>query len=114
MYLFSNILGVFVFDEKFSLVDEMPFNNLEGNKKKDAIIRQIQNKHKNLKEPDGEAIKKILFYFKNKKFFVDFCNKNLQLTKSYVKNSVGSDVLLMQSINLIGELDKAINLLARR
>ena len=114
MYLFSNILGVFVFDEKFSLVDEMPFNNLKDNKKKDAIIRQIQNKHKNLKEPDGEAIKKILFYFKNKKFFVDFCNKNLQLTKLEMKNSVISDVLLIQSINLIGELDKAINLLARR
>ncbi len=114
MYLFSNILGVFVFDDKFKVVDEILFKDLEDNKKKDAIIQQIQNKHKNLKEPDEEAIKKILYHFKNRKFFTDFRNKNLQLAKLDVKNSVIDDVLIIQAINSVDELDKAINILAKR
>ena len=114
MYIFSNIIGIFVFDDKFKVVDEILFKDFEDYQKKDKSIQQIQNKHKNLKEPDGEAIKKILFYFKNKKFFGNFYNKNLQLAKLDVKNSVIDDVLIIQAINTIDELDKAINILAKR
>lgn len=114
MYIFSNIIGIFVFDDKFKIVDEILFKDFEDYQKKDKFIQQIQNKHKNLKELDDEAIKKILFYFKNKKFFFDFRNKNLQLAKLDVKNSVIDDVLIIQAINTIVELDKAINILAKR
>lgn len=114
MYLFSNILGIFVFDEKIDVADEILLKETEDCHDKEKLIEQVKSRHKNLKEPDQNITKKILLHFKNRKFFDDFYNKNLQLTKSYVKNSVSSDVLLMQCINLIDDLDKAINLLAKR
>jgi len=114
MYLFSNILGVFVFDDKFNVVDEILFKDLEDYQKKEEFIRKIRNKHKNINEPDKETLKKILLYFKSSKFFDDFYNKNLKLTKFDVKNSVGNDTLLIQAVKSIDELDKVLNSLAKR
>mgnify|MGYP001586919297 CR=1 FL=1 len=114
MYLFSNILGIFVFDEQFNLVDEALFDRLENYRSKEKSIEKIKNKHKDLKEPDIYSLRKILLYFKNKKYNHDFYGKNLELTKNDVKNSVNDDTLIMQSINAIEELDKAANLLAKR
>lgn len=114
MHLFSNILGVFVFSEKFEVVDKILFNNLEDYSNKENFIKKIRNKYQNLKEPDEGSLTKILLYFKKNEFFNDFYNKNLQLTKSGVKNSVTEDTLIIQSINLIEELDKVINLLVKR
>ncbi len=114
MYLFSNILGVFVFDEQFNVVDEILFKNLEDYKNKEKFIVKIQSKHENIKELDDYALKRILSYFKNKNFFQEFHRLNIELTKSDIKNSVTSDILIAQSINLVDELDKAINLLVKR
>ena len=114
MYLFSNILGVFIFDEKFNVVDKVLFNSLEDYKNKDKFIEQIKNQHKNLQEPNEEIIRKILLHFKNKQFFDDFYKKNLELTKIDLKNSVSNDILLMQALNSVEEIGKSINLLIKR
>ena len=114
MYLFSNILGVFVFDESFNIIDELLFENSADAEAKESLIQKLRHSHKNLKEPDKEELRKILINFKNSRFFGDFYSKNLQLTKLAVKNSVNEDVLIIQSIKSIDELDKAINLLAKR
>lgn len=114
MYIFSNIIGVFVFDEKIGLADEILFRGVEEYQNREKIIEKLRARHKNLEEPDENALKKILLHFKSKKFFGDFRDKNLELTKLHVKNSVSDDVLLMQSINLIDDLDNAINLLVKR
>lgn len=114
MYLFSNIIGVFVFDEQFNVVDKILFEGLEDYQNRSKFIEKLKNRHENAEEPTQEALSKILLYFKNKEFFSGFYNKNLQLTKLNVKNSVGNDILLIQSINSVDELDKAINILAKR
>src|SRR3989338_9327238 len=114
MYLFSNILGVFVFDESFNIIDELLFENSADAEAKESLIQKLRHSHKNLKEPDKEELRKILINFKNSRFFSGFYSKNLQLTKLAVKNSVNEDVLIIQSIKSIDELDKAINLLAKR
>jgi len=114
MYLFSNVLGIFVFDEKFEVVHKILFDNLEDYQNKENFIEQIRNKYKNLKEPDEEIVRKLLLYFKHNKFFNDFYDKNLQLTKYDIKNSVNNDILIAQAINSVEELDKAINLLVKR
>jgi nucleolar protein 56 len=114
MYLFSSILGIFVFDGNLNVVDEILFSTADDSKNREKFIEKIRSRHKSLKEPDEVIAKKILLHFKNRQFFGDFCNKNLQLTKSDVKNSVSDDVLLIQSISLIDDLDKAINLLVKR
>ncbi len=114
MYLFSNILGVFVFDDKFNVVDEILFKGIEEYKNKAKFIEEIKDKYKNLKEPDETTTQKILLHFKNPKYFDDFYNKNLELTKLDVKNSVNEDNFIIQSIKSVGEIDKAINLLVKR
>ena len=114
MYLFSNILGVFVFDDSFNAVDEIMFKGMEDYANKQKFIEQIQNKHKNVKEPSEEELKRILLYFKDKKYFDYFSIKNLELTKYDVKNSVSSDILLIQAVKSIEELDKVINILVKR
>lgn len=114
MYLFSNMLGVFVFNEKLEVVDEVLFKDLEAYKNKERTIEIAKDKHKNLKEPGEKELKNMLLHFKNKKFLTEFHDKNLELTKSDVKNSVNDDVLLIQAIKSVDELDKAINLLVKR
>ena len=114
MYLFSNILGVFVFDSQFSIVDEILFKEVDEYQNKEEFIKKISSKHKNLEEPDEKSTQKILLYFNNPKYFNDFYAKNLELTKLDVKNSVNQDNLIIQSIKSIGEIDKAINLLVKR
>lgn len=114
MYLFSNILGVFVFDSQFSIVDEMLFKNVDEYQNKEEFIKKISSRHKNLEEPDETAIRKILLHFSNPKYFNDFCNRNLGIAKLDVKNSVNQDNLIIQSIKSIGETDKAISMLVKR
>ena len=114
MYLFSNILGIFVFDESFNVSDELLFKSADDYQNKKNLIEKISSKHKNLKEPDERTIQKILIHFNNQKYFNGFYNQNLELTKLDVKNSVNQDNLIIQSIKSIGETDKAINLLAKR
>ncbi|MBS3105006.1 hypothetical protein J4234_02005 [Candidatus Woesearchaeota archaeon] len=114
MHLFSNMLGIFVFNENFEIVDKIEFNSLEDYQNRDKSIEIMKNKHNTLKEPDEASLAKILLYFKKNTFFSDFYSKNLQLTKSDVKNSVTDDILLIQSINLIDDLEKIANLLAKR
>ena len=114
MHIFSNILGVFVFDEKFGVVDKILFKDIPAYENKIQFIEILKDKYKNSKEADKESLKNILLYFRNPEFFNEFRNKNLQMTKSDVKNSVNEDVLIIQSVKSIDELDKAINLLAKR
>ena len=114
MHIFSNILGVFVFDEDFKVVDEILFKDLEEYRNKDKLIEGIKNKYKNINQTGEKILENILLYFKDKNFFNDFYDKNLQLTKLNVKNSVNNDALLIQAINSIDELDKAANMLVKR
>ncbi len=119
MYIYTNIIGVFVFDDRIdgelTLIDNLLFNNLEEYKKKDEFIAKIRAKHKNLAEPDEKILRKILSYYKNKSdFFKNFYARNLELTKSEIKESVNYDTLISQSINSIDELEKVINLLVKK
>jgi nucleolar protein 56 len=93
-YLFSNILGEFVLDEKFQLV-----------KSKDK---------KKLEEVPKDKLSKVLGLFKDKKYYSDFYQKNLELTKKGIKESVSEDLLIIQAIASINELDKINNILIKR
>ena len=55
-----------------------------------------------------------MFFFKNKKYFSQFHIKNLELTKDSIRNSVHDDTLIVQTINSIEDIDKTINVLAKR
>ena len=90
-YIFENILGTFYFDDKFKPTSKKGTQPLP----KDKI-------------PD------ILQEFKDRKYYQEFYEKNLQLTKEAIKNSVNEDNLIIQTISSINELDRIINSLAKR
>ena len=114
MYIFSNMLGIFVFDEKAGIAEEILFNDLEDCKNKEKYAEELKAKYKTSTEPGEKLLKNILLHFKNKKFFSDFYYKNLQLTRIDTKNSVNDDTLLIQAVKSVEELGKAANILVKR
>ncbi len=94
-YCFENIIGSFLFDK--------------DTKKLEAAKGKC--KEKTLPE---EMLEDVLTAFKDKKYFHDFYEKNIVLTKKSIKESVTEDQLIMQAISNINELDKLINILGKR
>jgi nucleolar protein 56 len=91
-YLFKNIIGEFVFDEKFKLVD----------------------KGKDLQEVPKDKLVEVLKHFKDKKYYSQFYSENLKITKQKIKESVSEDWLIIQAIANVNELDKIVNILSKR
>jgi nucleolar protein 56 len=96
----SNILGSFVFDKDFNLVEKGDYETL---KKKYSAA-----------EPEAGQLKKILAVFKEKKYFPEFYTKNLELAKRSIRESFSDDILIMQAIEAIDEANKITNLLVKR
>ncbi|MEA2038124.1 MAG: hypothetical protein U9O94_11555 [Nanoarchaeota archaeon] len=113
-YIFSNILGTFVFNEHFNILDRKLFSNSEQYINKEKTEKEFSNKYKNLKKPERKELKKILLYFNNRQFFNDFYKRNIELTKKEIRNSVKDDLLIMQTINNLNDLDKVINIMIKR
>ncbi len=99
--LFTNILGNFVFGQNFTPIDE-------------DSEAQLKKKHTDLEKPDEKELKRILEYFKDRRFFNGFYEKNLALTKKAVKDSFSRDILVSQASASIDELGKAAHLLTKR
>ena len=113
-FLFSNVIGSFVFDENYKLVDGLLFKDIEHYKNKKEFEEKLRQKHKGVTEPKDADLYNILSFFKNKKYYPQFYNKNLKITKNSIKESVNNDLLIIQTINSIDEIDKTINLLTKR
>ncbi len=94
-YSLNTIIGDFVFDDKTQ--------KLERAKSK---IR--------LDSLPAEKTTEALLHLKNKKYFQEFYEKNIKLTKRAVKESVTDDQLIIQTIANINEVDKAANLFTKR
>lgn len=94
-YIFRNVLGEFVLDKNFKIVEK-------------------PKSKAGLKEPSPEDLKKVLKSFKEKKYFKPFFQKNIEITKHMIKESVGKDNLVIQTINHLDELKKITNMLAKR
>ena len=96
-YKFTNIIGTFTLDEQFRVKNEKLSNNSE---------RTIDL------EPD--KLRKVLEQLKNKKYFGEFRNNNIILTKKKIKESVSADQFISQTISNIEEIDKVANTLVKR
>jgi nucleolar protein 56 len=90
-YTFKHILGTFNFDEKFEITKE-----------------------KGKEELPKESINKALANFRDKKHFKEFYNKNLEITKQKIKESVSEDSFIVNAISNINELDRSTNMLIKR
>ncbi len=111
-YIFTNIIGSFVFDEKLNIIDKIIFNPEDYNNK-ESFAEKLTKKHSPKPLPQ-EKLFEILVLFKDKNYFSTFYQNNLTLTKQDLRNSVQEDILIIQAIANINELDKAINLLTKR
>ncbi len=113
-YIFSNLIGSFVFDDKLKIVDKILFKEIGDYKNKNKFEEKLKNKHKDAKTAEENQLKKILLFFKNNQYYADFHNKNLLLTKEKIKDSVSDDLLIIQAISNIEDIDKVINILVKR
>jgi len=113
-FIFSNVIGSFVFSEYYELEDGLLFKDIEQYKNKKKYETKLIQKHGKLAAPSDDDLFNILFFFKNKKYFSQFHNKNMELTKDSIRNSVHDDTLIVQTINSIEDIDKTINVLIKR
>ena len=113
-FIFSNIMGSFVFNENYTLADGLLFKDIEQYKNKKEHEEKLKHKHKDITAPTEKELYNILLFFKNKKYFSQFHNKNLDITRNSVRESVNNDALIIQTINSIDEINKNTNLLVKR
>ena len=113
-YLFTNILGSFVFDNNIRLIDKALFDSLEDYQNRDRFEKKLKAKHKRLEIPEGKKLSAILDFFRDKRHFGGFYQRNMEITVRDVKGSVSNDLLIIQAINSIEDLTKAINMLITR
>ena len=113
-YLFSNVLGTFVLDDKLKVTNSIHFTKPEEFLKREKLENELKKKNKDLIPLPIEKLSSVLEQFKDKKHYALFFETNLYLTKQAIKNAIGDDALIMQAIANINELDKACNLLVKR
>jgi len=119
MYLYSNIIGTFVFNQNFQIREKVIFSkkdlyeNLEKLKNNETLDSEKVflvkfKKIKNLREePDEKYMDTI--YEALSEYMDEFYNNNLLLTKFQVKESVSDDMMIIQASSSINELNKSIN-----
>ncbi len=124
MYLYSNIIGSFVFNQNFKIREKSLFPDSKAKEvfmalQKNEILepeKRILKKFKNIKnlraEADEKALSKIFIELESYK--EEFYKKNLLLTKIQVREAFTEDLMIIQVSSLITELNKSINLLSRR
>ncbi|MBI4147652.1 hypothetical protein HY494_03305 [Candidatus Woesearchaeota archaeon] len=112
-YIFTNILGTFILDEKLTIIDSLLFKSIEEYKNKETSEAKLNKKH-NAKLLPKERLPQALLLFKEVKYYPDFYHKNLELTKEGLKQAVNEDNLVMQAIANINELDKISNTMTKR
>ncbi len=124
MYLYSNILGTFVFSQNFKIREKILFTDDESLKyfplleegKQLPAEKKFLDKFKNItdlrQEKDGTALLRVLSEFRQ--YEKEFYQKNILLTRKQVSESVTPDKLIMQTSNAIDELTKTSNVLVKR
>lgn len=124
MYLYSNILGTFVFNQNFQLREKILFDeqSLKSNLGLLQSGEQLESekifleKFKNIvnlrEKPDEKALEKVFEALASQKD--NFYMMNLSLTRSQIRESITKDLLIIQASGSIDELGKSINLNVKR
>ncbi len=113
-YLFTNIIGSFVFDETLKQIDVIPFRSAEDYRQKASAEAKLSLKYPHLRPVPKDKEAQALAFFHDQKYFSEFHHKNLSVTKQAIKASVNEDQLIIQTIVNMTELDKISNSLVKR
>ncbi|MBN2367748.1 hypothetical protein JXC34_01920 [Candidatus Woesearchaeota archaeon] len=124
MYLYSNILGTFVFNQNFQIREKILFSDAEtikyfvlladdkGLPSEEKFLKKFKS-ITNLREKcDEKQLENVDSAMKG--FRKEFYEKNILLTKHQIKDSVADDLLIIQCSDCINEIEKSINILAKR
>ncbi|MBI2669203.1 hypothetical protein HYX14_05155 [Candidatus Woesearchaeota archaeon] len=107
-YYLTTLFGCQILDEKLQIIETIPLSDWS---KREQAEEKARKKASPL---PPEKIPEALALFKNKKYFRDFYQKNLELTKKAIKNAIAEDQLIIQASANMNELDKVANLLSKR
>lgn len=92
-YSFTNIIGDFIFDDQ---------------------TKKLERAKGETEQLPEDKLPEVLLLFKDKKYFKEFYEKNLRLTKQKIKESVNEDQFIIQAVSNINEIDKVCNILGKR
>ena len=98
-YIFTNIIGTFIFDTDFNLIDKG---------------EDVKDKYKEAIKPEGKALYNILKSFNKPEYLKQFYKANIKTTKKAIKESTGKDNLIIQAVNSVEDLKVIANKLAKR
>jgi nucleolar protein 56 len=113
-YIYSNVLGTFIFDTSFSLVAEKRIKTMKEYEKQKDTEKTFIKKFKDAKKPSLAQLKQILPFFKEQEFRKIFHSQNIIITKKDIKNSVNTDTTIFQTITSIQEIDRTSNMLSKK
>jgi len=114
VYFFTNLLGTFLLDEHLRIVEELLFKSVQDYLKKETAEKKLWKTNPSMKPLPLEKLPQVLALFRDQKYFTSFYQKNLELTRQALRDSVSEDQLIIQAIANISEIDKVINLLCKR
>ncbi|MBI2573237.1 NOP58 family protein [Candidatus Woesearchaeota archaeon] len=112
MYLFSNSIGHFIFDEKGNWVEEILCQDTNPAYKES--LQKLESKYKSLKAIPPEKAPFALSHLHNSRYYSLFRESNKEFSAQALRDSVGTDSLLVQTVSAIEEIDKVTNLLTKR
>lgn len=124
MYLYSNILGTFVFSQNFEIREKVLFSDQEAIKYSGQLAEgEILDTEKKFLErfksitnlrtdPDEKSLEKVNSVFSS--MLEEFREKNLIMTRHQVKGAITNDMLIIQASSSAEEISKAANLLVKR
>ncbi len=113
-YIFPTLIGIFVFDNNFHLVESLPFNSISQYQKREELIQKLRQKYKDAVFPEGDKLGQALSFLRKKEYFPLFYGQHVQLTRKGIRESISEDNFILQAIASIEELDKTANLFSRR
>ncbi len=113
-YIFTSLLGAFVFDNQFQVVEKILFSSPDDYATRDKTAQKLRQRHPGLRDLPPEKLVAALTALKREEYYPSFFRQNLALTKQKIKASVTEDQLLIQAIANLNELDRTANLLAKR
>lgn len=113
-YLFTNLIGIFVLDQDCQIIDRFMFKDGTAYLEKENEEKKIHQKYPGLQTLNEGKLSLVLGQFKDRKYYSEFYEKNIFLTKLAIQKSVNEDQLIIQTISNIKELDRVNNLLVKR
>ncbi|MFH0701090.1 MAG: hypothetical protein V2A62_01495 [Candidatus Woesearchaeota archaeon] len=113
-YWFAHFLSGLVLDQNLKVLEEVKFSSLSDYENRTATESKLKKKYPDLQPLPLEKVSPVLETFSRPKYFSDFYQRNVQLTKQGIKASVSEDGFIIQAIANIKELDQVHNQLVKR